>query len=125
MNPTASGTEPQYAPATMPRQMKLERQGAHGEPITRRFPQVRGGVCEYCGVIDPNVDSVNQYKLCSHYRGLQLRCYYCDANKNPDEVIQRSTLNVAESPTQPGSLVVWCDSFECSKRHLQRFRHSA
>jgi hypothetical protein len=108
--------------AVAPRQMQVERQGAKSEPYTRRFPQVRGGVCEFCGVLDPNVPSQFQYKLCGHYRGMQLRCSYCPENKDPDEINYHSNLNIASHPDNPNTLIVWCDSFNCSDAHLKRFQ---
>lgn len=116
---TAPVTE--FRQETAPRQMRVERQGARSEPFTRRFPQVRGGTCEYCGVIDNRYPAQDQYKMCEHYKGMQLRCSYCADSKNPDEVIRSSGLNVAESPTNPGTLIVWCGSFECSAAHNKRF----
>lgn len=89
------------------------------------YPNVRGGICDRCGVLDQNVDSVNQYKLCEHYRGKQLHCSYCPGTKDPDEVIRHSVLQVMDSPTNPNELVVVCNSYECSKRHLERFEVSA
>lgn len=121
-------TERVSAPATqwvMPRQKILERQGDVSAPYSLRSPQVRGGICEFCGVIDPNQPSQYQYKLCPHYRGMQLRCTYCPAVKDSDDVIYHSTLNVAEHPDNPDKLVVWCDSYECSKKHVERFKVGA
>lgn len=103
---------------------QIERKGLHAEPLTRRYPEVRGGVCEYCGVLDKNVESIYQYKLCEHYRGKQLMCSYCPSSKHPDEVIRYSVLKVADSPDNANELVVWCDSYECSERHISRFRKS-
>lgn len=117
-------TPPAYVPRS-PRQMQIERQGESGSAYSRRFPQVRGGVCEYCGVLDGNVPSQYQYKLCPHYRGMQLRCSYCPETKDVDEVIYHANLNIAEHPENPNKLVVWCDSFECSKKHLERFKVGA
>lgn len=102
--------------------MQIERQGLRSEAYTRYLPKVRGGVCDYCGVLDPNVDSKDQYKLCPHFRGQQLMCTYCPDNKNPDEVVGRSILNVHEHPDKPGTWVVVCNSFECSEKHLSRFK---
>lgn len=123
---TVATVEPVYVPPAppQPRQMRVERQGARSEPYTRRYPQVRGGVCEYCGVLDGNVPSQHQYKLCPHYRGMQLRCSYCPENKDPDEVVTHAVLNVAESPDREGTLIVWCDSYECSRAHEGRFKRS-
>lgn len=113
-----------YVPEVQPRQMRVERQGARSEPYTRRFPQIRCGICEFCGVIDPNTPSQYQYKLCAHYRGIQAACSYCPSTKDQDEVIYHAAMNVAESPTNPGQLIMWCDSFECSKAHTDRFQKS-
>lgn len=121
------GTEPQTAPATVYTQahnLQIERQGPGSAPLVHRYPQVRGGVCEFCGIMDPLVSAEHQYKLCPHYRGLQLRCSYCDETKIPDEVNAKSILNIAQHPDNPNKLVVWCDSYECSKKHLERFKTS-
>lgn len=114
---------PVYTPPA-PRQMQVERQGSLSEPYTRRFPQVRGGVCEFCGVMDKNYPSQYQYKLCPHYRGQQLRCSYCPENKDPDEVVYHADLNVAEHPDKPNTLIVWCNSYECSRSHEKRFKRT-
>jgi len=107
-----------------PRQKVIERQGSKSVPYTQRYPQVRGGVCEYCGVLDPHVPSEHQYKLCPHYRGMQLRCSYCDETKNPDDVIGHSCMNIAGHPDNPDKLIVWCDSYNCSRAHEARFNLS-
>jgi len=137
MEKNESGTEPQKAPETeaqpvvaptpAPRRT-LERHGSRAVPVTRRLPQVRGGVCEYCGIIDNKVPSQFQYKLCPHFReiveslgGGPIRCSYCDANKDPDEVIGFSKMNIAEHPDRPGTFIAWCDQYKCSRAHEQRF----
>lgn len=118
MNPTHGGVQ---SPVTM----KVERQGNLAEPYVRHFPQVRAGTCEFCGVIDPYQPAYAQYKLCPHYRGQDLRCSYCDASKNPDEVVGKSVLNVVEHPDKPNTMIVVCDSYECSKAHQQRFQRKS
>ena len=124
-NPMADrpATERDAAHATnpQPRQMQVERSGESISPGSFRFPEVRGGICEYCGVLDSNQPSQYQYKLCSHYRGMQLRCTYCPASKDPDDVIYHTNLKVASHPDNPDKLVVWCDSYECSRAHEKRF----
>ncbi len=111
------------APVAPPvRRQMIERRGGTIAPVSRRKPQVRGGVCEHCGTIDPLLPPEEQYKLCNHYREIgELRCSYCPEEKNPVDVISHAVLNVAEHPNDPSRLIVWCDSFECSKKHLQRF----
>jgi|ERR1035437_788498 hypothetical protein len=112
-NPTDGAV---IAPATK----QVERKGMASAPMSRIYPQIRGGQCEFCGTLDNNVPGQYQYKLCPHWRGIDLRCSYCDASKNPDEIIGKSTLNIYDHPTS-GELVVVCDSYECTKAHRARF----
>lgn len=121
MNDTPA-TVGQPAPA---RKKTIERQGVSSAPYTARYPQVRGGICEFCGVLDKNQPSEFQYKLCPHFRDIgQLRCSYCDESKDPNDVIGHSIINVAAHPDNPDKLVVWCNSFTCSEKHLARFQAS-
>lgn len=111
----------------MPINKVIERQGADSVPYVVKHPDVRGGVCERCGIIDQYRDSHEQYKLCEHYRGMQLRCSYCpnDTNHSPEEVSRRSVLKVFNSPTDPGKLVVVCDEYACNDKHQKRFKMNA
>jgi len=104
-----------------PRVFKVERKGASRVGASVRHPRVIGGTCEFCGVIDKNQPAHVQYKLCKHYRGMELRCSYCDETANPDEVAAHHKLNVAEHPDNPDVLVVWCGSYKCSDAHTKRF----
>src|SRR3990167_1918444 len=133
MNEQAPGTAPQNAQEPIVRpvqqytqagQMKLERQGASTVPESARFPQIRAGQCEWCGTLDPHTPGHLQYKLCPHYRGMEAKCVYCPEEKDQVEVVRSSTLNVAEHPYQRGTLIMWCNSFECSKKHFERFKIS-
>lgn len=101
--------------------IQLERQGLRAEAHTRRLPEVRGGVCEFCGILDKNLESQDQYKLCPHFRGTELRCSYCPQEKDPADVVRRSVIKVAENPDGSGTWIAWCDSYECSEKHLARF----
>lgn len=122
--PTERVLAPDTAPQAplAPRQRRIERQGARSEPYVHHYPQVRGGICEFCGVLDPNVPSQYQYKLCPHYRGQQLACSYCPATVDPDEVIQRSKLEVMNHPSDPTAMIVVCDRYECERAHQKRFQ---
>ncbi len=115
-----SANTPNYA--SQPRNMRLTPRGATSAPMSRRFPRILGGTCEYCGVLDPNQPGDYQYKLCEHYRGMEMRCVYCPMHKDQDEVVRNSTLNVAEHPYRPGELLMWCGSFECSRAHEAAFK---
>lgn len=105
-------------------EMDVERSSDQLSGVTLEFPKVKGGVCDYCGVIDPNQPSHMQYKLCPHYRGKQLSCSYCPASKNQDDIIEHSTMRVLQSPDNPRKLLVYCDSFNCRKAHEDRFQLS-
>ena len=128
-NLDTSAAESQKAPVTEPVRpaepattgKRIERQGVRGAPAVHHYPQVRGGTCEFCGTIDPNYAAEQQYKLCEHFRGQDLRCSYCDEAKNPNDVIGHAVLNIYDHPTQPNTLVVVCDSYECTRKHQQRF----
>lgn len=133
MNKKTQGTEPSDAPETEvkveqpvpPRPKTIERQGVRTEPYTRRLPQIRGGVCEFCGIMDRNMPSHLQYQLCPHFRGIgEMRCSYCPESKDPTDVIARAVINVAEHPSNPDQLVVWCNSYNCSRQHEKRFKVS-
>lgn len=118
-------TERAPAPATtwvLPRQKQVERHGNTGSSQVHHYPQVRGGVCEFCGVIDPNQPSQYQYKLCPHYRGQNLRCTYCPEEKDVDDIAYHSTLNITDHPDNPNKIVVVCNSYECTKAHEKRFK---
>lgn len=118
-------TEAQIAPQTVaPRHLTIERQGGKTVPVTAIYPRVVGGVCEFCGVLDSNIPSQYQYKLCPHFRGINLRCSYCPEAKNPDDVNYHSILHIHGHPDHPDKLVVVCDSYECSRRHTERYVQS-
>lgn len=138
---TASGTVPQshttpnievsvpltHKPVqqyTNPRNMQLERQGAETVPVSERYPEIRCGQCEWCGTVDPNYPAHLQYKLCPHYRGMDMACIYCPPEKDQVEVLRMSMLQVAGHPSKPGVLIAWCNSTECSKKHIERFKVS-
>lgn len=130
MDNTASGTStpnakiPKSQEYINPRDMRLERQGADTVPSSRRFPAIIGGVCEWCGILDSNMPGHLQYKLCPHYRGKDMKCIYCPAEKDQTEVLRTSYLNVAEHPYQNGVLIAWCNSTECARKHMERFKVS-
>lgn len=113
----------QYTPPPPP---SFERQGSTPGPIVRHYPQVIGGVCEYHGVIDSTKPSTEQYKLCPvdgiHPQYHYIRCSYCDENKNPDDVIYKSTMNIYSHPDKPNTLMAVCDNFTCLESHHKRFK---
>lgn len=107
--------------APLPRNMRVERSGTLSTQYSTRWPQIRGGTCEFCGVLDQNVPAQFQYKLCPHFRGMTARCTYCPENKDPDEITYHSTMNVATHPDDPRTIIMWCNSFACSDAHIKRF----
>lgn len=119
MNPTTMSQE-----HVLPRQ--TERRGGKTVPYTKMYPLVRGGICDKCGVIDQYLESTDQYRLCEHFRGMNLECSYCDPTKNPTEVIRYSVMKIHDHPYNKDALgrpelVVVCDSYECSTKHGSRF----
>lgn len=107
---------------------KIERRGSGTVPYVHHYPEVRGGVCEWCGIVDDKLPSIVQYKVCSHFKflkGADLQCSYCPDAKDPNEVTRSHTLNVYDSPTHPGEVVVTCDDYECVRKHRSRFQVNA
>ena len=113
---------PQYI---LPRNKQMGRFASGGFPVSRKWPDVRGGVCEFCGVIDPEQPSQYQYKLCPHYRGMQLACDYCGGKRDQDDNAYHSTILVHDHPDNPDLLVVRCNAYDCVKAHEQRFKVGA
>ena len=104
---------------------RIERRNAQGSAVSGRYPRIKGGQCEFCGVLNPNIPGHLQYTLCPHFRNLGvMRCSYCPETANPEDVIAKSTLIVASHPNDPMSLVVCCNSRECSRKHMERFKTS-
>lgn len=100
----------------------IERQNNAGVAVSRMYPRVTGGVCEYCGVIDNLQPATEQYKLCQHFKTFgELRCSYCPESADPTEVVYHAELKIHEHPDNPSKLVVVCDSYNCSQKHIQRF----
>lgn len=100
---------------------QIESRGLNSVPMVHHYPPIRGGTCTWCGVIDKNVEAIDQYKLCSHYRGMNLHCTYCPPNTNADEVIRRSELQVMDSPTDPNQIIVVCDTTECVTKFRKKY----
>ncbi len=101
--------------------MRLSGAGSAHELMTTRFPDIRGGICEACGVVDPNQPSEVQYKLCKHYTGRDMRCSFCKESADHDEVIRMSTLVVKQDPYDPRSLVTLCGSYECTRKFEAKY----
>lgn len=103
----------------------FERQGSVSEPMTRMYPRVIGGTCEFCGVLDNLQPSEVQYQLCPHFKGMgEIRCSYCPENSDPTEVINRSSIKIHGSPDNPNAVIAVCDSYNCSQAHLKRFKRN-
>lgn len=103
----------------------IERKGSTTSPVVGIYPTVRAGICDRCGVIDPNVDSQDQYKLCEHYRGHTLMCSYCASTSDQNEVVRYSILQVFDSPENANELVVCCNASMCLDKHYKRFQKNS
>lgn len=119
-NPTAGG-------ATVQPPRQTERIEGVMAQYTRVYPKIYGGICEKCGVLDKDAPSTHQYKLCEHYRGMELNCSYCDPTKDSTEVTRISKLYVYDHPYKKDSygrpvLGVVCDSYNCQAQFNEEFR---
>jgi len=104
----------------------FERQGSTTEPITRSYPAVIAGTCEFCGVIDNLKPAEMQYRLCPHFKAMgELRCSYCPEQADPTQVIKERRITIHGSPTNPNAVIAVCDSYNCSQAHLKRFKINA
>lgn len=108
-----------------PREMRLTPPGSSSAPMSRRFPEIRGGQCEACGTIDPNVPGDQQYKLCPHYKGMSMKCVFCPDSKDHDEVVRGSKMIVMEDPYNPNNLLTLCGAYECTRKFEKKFNVSA
>lgn len=119
-------TEPQVQTYTPPPEPSFERQSARPGVMTVMYPAVIGGVCEFHGVIDHNLASIEQYKLCPndgkhpHYN--MIRCSYCPETKDPNDVIYKSKMTIMRNPDNWSKLIAVCDNFTCLQAHEQRFK---
>lgn len=103
----------------------IERQHQQGVAYTYMYPRVISGICEYCGVIDSKLPSTEQYKLCSHFSKIgELRCSYCPDNVDSTDVVYHGELKIHVHPDNSEKLVVVCDSYNCSQKHINRFKQS-
>ena len=92
--------------ATINPPVTIERRGNVSVPRTHHYPEVRGGICEWCGVMDSRQDSRVQYTLCDHFKNFGLlQCSYCDESKDPNDVIYRHTLNIHDHPYEKDKLL--------------------
>lgn len=110
----------QYAPP--PR--SPERHAGGTTPLVHHYPEIRSGVCEWCGIINDKLPSTEQYKLCPHFnflRGGELKCSYCPMERDQHEVVRLHKLNVYDSPFNSTELVIVCDDYECTRKHQARF----
>lgn len=120
MNPTTVSDQAQ------PPRMS-ERRGGRTVPYTKMYTLIKGGQCDACGTLDKDQPAIYQYKLCPHFRSMgDIACTYCDASKDPNEVNRYSTLKIHDHPYEKDpygrpTLVVVCDSYECSTKHTARF----
>ena len=104
-----------------PKDYVLTPPGQTNVPMSRRFPRVLGGQCEVCGTLDRNVDGKYQYKLCPHYKDMNLKCVFCKESADHDEVVRQSEMLVMEDPQFPNRLLTLCKSYECSRKFESKY----
>jgi len=115
-------SEVQYQPQAK----YIERHGAGTQPRVRRYPEIRAGVCEYHGTVNPHAPGEQQYLYCpgdgKHPKWGELQCSYCPDYRDPADVTKKSTYQIYDSPTNPNELIVVCDNFTCVEAHQKRFK---
>ncbi len=106
-----------------PKDMILSRPGESNELPAVNYPTIYGGVCEACGVIDPNYPGQVQYKFCKHYKGMEMKCVFCKETADHEDVVRMSTMVVKSDPYDPSGkrLVTLCGSYECTRKFRQKY----
>ena len=104
----------------------VERRVDSGSPEATKLPTVRGGICDFCGVLDSSLPPHEQYKLCPHYKGTDLRCTYCPLDTRfevmgADGFIGNRIYSIFEFPVGSGRLTVVCNDLKCQDKHMKRF----
>ena len=104
------------------RTFHVDRKVESGYPGAKKLPTVRGGICEFCGVLDNKVAAHLQFTLCPHYEGVDLKCTYCPPESDWKHVLSKRKLQIFEFPEGSGNLVVVCDDISCRDKHKKRFQ---
>lgn len=71
-----------------------------------RMPNIRAGVCEFCGL---------SYKECQHYKDVNIVCSYCLRG----DIIQERILEVYKN--DKNELIIHCNDFDCHNRFNKEF----
>ncbi len=113
----------QTAPVAVagPAKPRLDVAVEQTEIPAKRWPDIRGGICEFCGIMDSTQPAWDQFKLCPHYKSMDVRCIYCPVGTDMDDVVKGRTIKVRERLDKPGVLTMWCTDFKCEQAHWTRF----
>lgn len=103
-----------------PPKIKLDVAVENTEIPAKRWPDIRVGTCEFCGVMDKHEVAWKQYQHCPHYKGIDVRCIYCPAGTDMEDVIKGRTIKVRERLDRPGVLTMWCSDMKCEDAHWKR-----
>ena len=106
---------------SLPKDMQLTPPGMSSSPMVKTYPRILGGTCEYCGTVDQNYPGEVQYKLCPHYKDMDMKCIFCPLTKDHSEIVRNSIMKVIEDPRNPGHLVTLCGSYECTQKFEKMF----
>lgn len=77
-------------------------------PAATKHPEIRAGICEFCG---------ESYRTCKHYSGIDIYCTYCGRR---DIILSRS-LKIFSRNDTPNQLIIVCEDYKCTDAHLNRF----
>lgn len=110
--------------ATLPKDLRLTPPGQSNGLQVVFYPRIKGGTCEACGVIDVNYPGHVQYKLCPHYKGMELKCVFCKQSADHEDVVRMSDMIAHSDPYSPKNLVTLCGSYECTKKYEEKYHIS-
>lgn len=121
---TKKAVEP-VAEKTPEAQVRVRTVTNPGLPEHKRWPNIIGGACEFCGTGVYHTETArlitplaaNRYGVgqCEHYKDVEIRCSYCPAETDWNQLSQRK-IRVLEFASTPGELIMVCTDFGCDSR---------
>ena len=77
-------------------------------PEADRHPDIRAGICEFCGV---------SYRDCDHYQGMKVFCTYCSRA----DIVKERKVTIFSMKDNPHKFIVVCSDWKCRDAHHKRF----
>lgn len=77
-------------------------------PGYTKHPDIRAGVCEFCG---------EHHTVCKHYKGIDIYCTYCGRR----DIVNNRHLRIFTLHSNPNQLLIVCGDYKCDVAHKDRF----